>query len=113
MLKGVVHFLCVLCWPLFCCSLAGKLQPRASPLLEDTETLYQFAVRRREMCRYSEHTIDSAESASEMVEAVVGGSVDMGMFNASGSVSLEMSRVRDSPEGCCFSLSLRCQGERC
>jgi hypothetical protein len=102
MLKGwcAVFLFCAGC--LFWCSLAGKLQPRASPILEDTDMLYQFAVRRREMCRYSEHTIDSAESASEMVEAVVGGSVDMGMFNASGSVSLEMSRVRDSPDGCCW-----------
>lgn len=79
-------------------SLAGKMQPRASPLLDDVETLYQFTVRRREVCSYTEHTIDSAESASEMVEAVVGGAVDMGMFNASGSASFSMSRVSNTAQ---------------
>jgi hypothetical protein len=74
-------------------SLLGKLEPRASPLLEDVDSLSQYARRRREMCRYSEHTIDSANVASQMVQAVVGGAVDLGMLNASGSASFQLSRV--------------------
>jgi hypothetical protein len=91
-------------------SLQGKLEPRASPLLEDVDTLAQYAMRRREMCRYSEHTIDSANVASQMVQAVVGGAVDLGMLNASGSASFQMSRVsatcrwysRHSCRWCCI-----------
>ena len=78
-------------------NLAGKLEPRASPLQEDVDTLGQYAKRHREMCRYSEHTLDSAAQASQMVQAVVGGAVDMGMLNASGSASFQMSRVSQGP----------------
>jgi hypothetical protein len=63
-------------------NLQGKLEPRATALQDDLGVLSGYSYTRREESEFSEHTITSAEDSASMVSAVVGASVDMGLFKA-------------------------------
>ena len=81
-------------------NLAGKLEPRATALKDDTNVLSQSCQLRREESQFSEHTVTSAEDAAMMVGAVVGADVDMGLLKAGGSASFELYQVRPPTQAC-------------